>query len=134
MAEERQESAPKAVEEQPEAPPKPKPRPRFGHDPDETRRVVFARIRVRFYRALDYLSIFAYIVVVYGAAVAADYVFFEGLVHLLKRSADESPFIALMLHYFKVGLALIAMGLGAVHAGHSAWSQWKLDRELSKEG
>ena len=95
---------------------------------------MLARIRVRFFRALDYLSLFAFIIVVYGAAVVLDYAFFEGLVHLLKRSADESPFIASLLHYFKVGLALIAMGLGAVHAGHLARSQWRLDRELSKEG
>ena len=108
---------PEAAEGSPEA----QPRSLFVHDPEETRCVVFARIRVRFYRALDYLSLFAFVIVVYGAAVVADYAFFEGLIHLLERIADASPFIALLLHYFKVGLALIAMGLGAVHAGHSAW-------------
>ena len=108
------------------------PKPRFGHDPDETRRIVVARLRVRFWRAIDYLSIFAFTLVVYSAAVAADFLFFEFLSRLLSIDAREYPVVAAAFRIFKTGLALLAILLGCVHAAHSAISQVRLDRELIK--
>ncbi len=113
---------------------KAKPKPRFGHDPDETRRVVVARLRIRFWRAIDYLSIFAFTLVVYSAAVAADFLFFEFLSRLLSLDAREYPVVAAAFRIFKISLALLAILLGCVHAAHSAFNQFRLDRDLSREG
>jgi hypothetical protein len=118
----------------PQSSAKAKTKPRFGHDPGETRRVVVGRLVVRFWRAIDYLSIFVFTLVVYSAAVAADFLFFEFLSRLLTIDAKEYPLVALAFRVFRIGLALLAILLGCVHATHSAIKQIRLDHELSKEG
>jgi hypothetical protein len=119
-----------------EAPPRPRPqaRPRFGHDPDETRRVVWGRMRVRFWRTLDYLSLFASMLVIYGAAFGSEYLLAEGLSAMLARDVGESQVVAVAFRIFKVGLALLTIFLGTVHAFRSARSQLELDRKLTGEG
>jgi hypothetical protein len=118
----------------PQSSPKAKSKPRFGHDPAETRRVVVGRLLVRFWRAVDYLSIFAFTLVVYSAAVAADFLLFHFLSLLRALDAREYPLVASAFRVFRIGLAFLAILLGCVHATHSAIKQIRLDRELAKEG
>jgi len=96
--------------------------------------VVVGRLVVRFWRAVDYLSIFVFTLVVYSAAVVADFLFFEFLSRLLTNDATEYPLVALAFRIFRISLALLAILLGCVHATYSAIKQIRLDRELSKEG
>ena len=114
--------------------PRARPKPRFGHDPDETRRVVLSRIRVRAWRTLDYLSIFAFALIVYGAAFGAEYLLAEWLSLLLAKVVRDSRVVAVAYRVFKVGLALLTITLGTVHAYRSARAQLELDRKLMCEG
>ena len=92
------------------------------------------RITARYYRALDYLSVYIFIIVVYGGAVASDYLLFIILWGLLKDDVQKYPLVASGLDYARIGLALLFISSAVIHGVISTYSQVKLDLVLSKEG
>ena len=95
---------------------------------------MLARLQVRFWWFVDYASIFAASAAIVAVAVLVDFAFFNLLSYLLAGDARDSPTVAAALHYFKVGIALLSMALGVVHALHSAVEQWQLEDRLKKGG
>jgi hypothetical protein len=95
---------------------------------------VLARINRRFYRALEYLSIFAFILVVYGSAVLFDYVLFNLMWYLLRDDVNKYPIVAQGFDYARVGLALLFIASAVVHGILSTITQIQLDIKLAQEG
>ena len=91
------------------------------------------RAKKRFYRALDQLIIYAFILVVYGGAVGVDYLMFLYLWWLLGEQVREYPFVALAMDYARIGLAVLFIIGAFVHGVISTISQVKLDLALSRE-
>ncbi len=92
------------------------------------------RLKDRFYRAIDYLSIYTFILVVYGGAVVTDYLLFLLLWSLLQDEVNKYPLVALGLDYARIGLALLFIASAVIHGAISTYSQIKLDIALAKEG
>lgn len=92
------------------------------------------RVVSRYYRALDYLSIYAFILVVYGGAVVTDYLLFLLLWALLGEEVKLYPIVTAAFHYARIGLALLFIATAIIHGFISTTSQIKLDLKLAKEG
>lgn len=92
------------------------------------------RIKSRFYRALDYLSIYIFIIIVYGGATIAEYLLFSLLWLLLSEDVQKYPIISLALDYARIGLGLLFISSAFVHGALSTYHQIKLDFRLAKEG
>ena len=92
------------------------------------------RLLDRLYRAVDYLSISAFILVVYGSAVITDYLLFLLLWFLLSDDVKNYPLVAVGFDYARIGLALLFITGAVIHGGISTYSQVKLDIRLAKEG
>jgi hypothetical protein len=92
------------------------------------------RISDRFFRALDYISIFAFIFLVYGTAVFFDYLLFGLLWRLLSDDVNKYPIVALGFDYARIGLALLFIAGAIVHGIISTISQIQLDIKLAQEG
>lgn len=92
------------------------------------------RLSARFYRAVDYVSIYIFVLVVYGGAVVTDYLLFALLWLLLRDEVTKYPLVALGLDYARIGLALLFILSAVVHGTISAYSQIKLDIKLSRQG
>lgn len=88
----------------------------------------------RFYRALDYLSIYAFILVVYGGALITDYLLFLLIWTLLKEDVEKYPIVAQGFDYARIGLALLFIAGAVIHGIISTISQIRLDYTLSQEG
>lgn len=92
------------------------------------------RLISRLYRAFDYLSIYVFILVVYGGAVISDYLLFLLLWSLLGADIQKYPLVATGFNYARIGLALLFITSAVIHGMISTYSQVKLDIKLSKEG
>jgi len=89
--------------------------------------------RRRLIRAVDYLSLYLFIVVVYGGAIVADYVIFSLMWWLVSEDAKTYPLVAELLDYARIGLAILFIAGAVIHGILSTASQVKLDYGLSKE-
>ena len=96
--------------------------------------IIKSRLRSRLYRALDYLTIYLFILVVYGGAVITDYLLFLLLWALLGADVREYPLVAMGFQYARIGLALLCIVSAVIHGIISTYSQVKLDIKLSQEG
>lgn len=97
------------------------------------RKRIKQRLLDRFYRAVDYLSIYAFILVVYGGAVITDYLLFLLLWSLLNNDVNKYPMVASGLDYARIGLALLFIAGAVSHGVISTYSQIKTDITLAKE-
>ena len=88
----------------------------------------------RYFRALNYLSIYAFILVVYSGALATDYLLFLLVEWLLRDDVQRYSLVALWFDYARTGLALMLIVSAFVHGIISTYSQVKLDLMLSREG
>lgn len=95
---------------------------------------VLGRVRERFFRALDYLSLFAFILIVYGSAVICDYLLFYLMWFLLSDDVAKYPIVAQGFDYARIGLALLFITSAVVHGILSTVSQVQLDIKLAREG
>lgn len=88
----------------------------------------------RFYRALNYLTIYLFIIVVYGGALVTDYLLFALMEWLLKVNVERYPVVALGFDYARIGLAALFIIAAVFHGIISTINQMKLDIQLSREG
>ena len=88
---------------------------------------------LRFERIKNYLSIYLFILIVYGGALITDYLLFELMAWLLRDVVAAYAIVATWFHWLNVGLALFAMVAALVHGVISTISQVKLDIKLSGE-
>lgn len=79
------------------------------------RSAVMRRLHHRLWRAIDYLSIFIFILVVYVGAVITDYALFFVLWTLVSDDVKKYPLVAMALDYARIGLALLLIMSGTIH-------------------
>jgi hypothetical protein len=91
------------------------------------------RVTKRFFRALDYVSIFMFVVIVYGSAVIADYILFLLIWSLLREEVAKYPIVSSAFDYARIGLALLCIAGAIIHGILSTYNQIKIDIELAKE-
>jgi hypothetical protein len=85
-------------------------------------------------RALNYLSIYAFVIVVYGGAILSDFILFELVARLLVAEIQQNGMVAHWFYLARTGLALLSIFLAVVHAIIATIRQLQLDWKLSKEG
>jgi hypothetical protein len=90
------------------------------------------RLRQRFFRALNYLSLYAYIIVVWGGALLTDYLLLWLIAWLLREDIARYPIVALWFDYARISLAFLLIILAVVHGILSTISQIKMDWALSR--
>ncbi|MBI4785456.1 MAG: hypothetical protein HY782_00185 [Chloroflexi bacterium] len=101
-------------------------------DLENAEQIARRRIRDRFWRALDYLSLFAYIFVVYTGAVVLDFLLFSVIQFLLQSDIAQYPFVALWFERVKIGLALLLLLAAFIHGVFSTVSQIRFDIDTAK--
>lgn len=94
---------------------------------------VMRRIRDRYFRALNYVSIYVYVILVYGGALISDYFLFWLISRLLSEDIRQYPVIALWFNYVRIGLAWSLIVCAITHGFLSTYKQVKLDIALSRE-
>ncbi|HEX6289644.1 MAG TPA: hypothetical protein VFZ66_10665 [Herpetosiphonaceae bacterium] len=92
------------------------------------------QIRGRYYRALNYLSIYLFIIVVYGSGLIVDYLLFSLMWWLLDEEVQRYYLVATGFDYARIGLAMLFIVSAIVHGSLSTYSQIQLDIALFKEG
>jgi hypothetical protein len=99
-----------------------------------TREAVLQNIKRRYYRALNYLSIYVFIIVVYGGALLTEYALFALMTWLLRDDVAKYSLVAIWFDYARIGLALLFIFSGVAHGIISTVGQIRLDLALSREG
>ena len=77
--------------------------------------IVRLRLLGRLYRAFDYLTIYIFILVVYGGAVISDYLLFLLLWSLLGADIKQYSIVAIGFDYARIGLALLFISSAVIH-------------------
>jgi hypothetical protein len=95
---------------------------------------VYRQIRRRLFRGLNYLSIYVFIIIVYGGALLTDYLLFALISWLLQEDIQRYQLVADWFDYARIGLALLLIICAVTHGLISTYTQVKLDIELSREG
>lgn len=91
------------------------------------------RVIQRLYRAVDYLSIYTFICIVYGSSLIASSLLFQLIWFLLSEEVATYPTINLAFHYARIALALLSIVCAVIHGIISTYSQIKLDLRLARE-
>ena len=87
----------------------------------------------RGFRAINYISIYVFIFVVYGGALFTDYGLFSLMWWLLSEDVKQYGIISLLFDYTRIGLALLFIATAIIHGVISTYSQIKLDITLMHE-
>lgn len=89
--------------------------------------------RIRFFRALNYISIYFFILVVYGGLLIFDYFLFQIMWWVISPDATKYPLISSALDFAKMGLGLLFILGALIHGFISTYSQIQLDLKLLEE-
>ncbi len=84
-------------------------------------------------RAIRYLGLYLYIIVVYGGLLLTDYSIFRLVAWVIRDEIEKHHALALLFDYLNVGLALFIMLGALVHGLLSLVTLIKLDMALSRE-
>lgn len=95
---------------------------------------VRAKVEDRLYRALNYVSIFVFILIVYGGALITDYLLFQLMWALLSEEIQQYPVVEQAFSFARIGLALMFIAGAVIHGMLSTYSQVRLDISLMNEG
>jgi len=97
-------------------------------------KAIFLRnCRGRFYRGLDYLTLFVYVVIISISALLADYAIILVIELTVASDVSRYPIVSEAFKWFKIGSAFLVLVAAAVHAFFSAWSQIKFEAEVAAE-
>lgn len=99
-------------------------------DPKE---VFSQNLRSRFYKVLDYFSLFSYIVLVSIGALVADTIIVFVIKQTIINTVNEYPIVKLAFDWFQIGSAFLALFGAMVHAVFSAWSQLQFELQSMRE-
>jgi hypothetical protein len=91
------------------------------------------RIRERFWYTLNYLSIFAFVLIIYSFALLTDYLLLLLITWLLQDAVKQYSVVALWFDFAQIGLALLTILLAVTHSTLSVIAQLKIELTLSRE-
>lgn len=101
--------------------------------PDDPKKIFLHNFWSRYYRALDYLTLFIYSLVVSSAAFLVDY-FLVFIVKLVVTSAvSQYPQVSIMFDWFQIGSAALALVVAFIFSFFSAFSQVRFAYDTSRE-
>ncbi len=92
-----------------------------------------ARIRKRFWRALDYISIYVFVLVVWGGVLIVDYALLLLIENILEEDIRRYPLVALWFDRAKIGLALLTVATAVFHGIISTIGQIRMDVATARE-
>lgn len=98
----------------------------------DPRRTWLQNVRIRFYRGLDYLTLFLYVVVVSVGALLADYLIVFAVERTVASAVAKYPVVALAFDWFQIGSAFLVMMGAATHAVFSAYSQFRFEADTAR--
>jgi hypothetical protein len=90
-------------------------------------------LRTRFYKALDYLTLFVYVVVVSVGALVADYFIVYAIQLTVLPAVLKYPIVSQAFDWFQIGSAFLALIAAGIHAFFSVYSQVKFEVQTAKE-
>jgi hypothetical protein len=95
------------------------------------------QVKVRFYRLLNYIVLFIFILLVNGGLLATDFILFSMVEWFLHNDVQKYPFLETWFNYVKIALAFLVLLAAVVHGILSMISQvrldWMISRELERE-
>ena len=92
-----------------------------------------SRLRELLWHASNYLSIYIYILVIYGGALVTEYVLLALIEFLLGPDVEQYPIFASVFDYLRVGLGLLVAVMAVLHAVIITFNQVRRDMELSRK-
>jgi uncharacterized Tic20 family protein len=91
------------------------------------------KARRRFYRALNYLTIYLFVLIVYGGAIVTDFALFQLILWLIAEDATKYPLVALWLDMARIILAILLVIFALVHGIFSTVQQFRMDWGMFRE-
>lgn len=82
---------------------------------------------------LDYLTLFAYVVVVTVGALVANYLIIFAIERTVAETVSKYTVVSKAFDWFQIGSAFLIMIGAAIHAIFSAWSQIRFEVETGRE-
>jgi len=105
-----------------------------GDEPTADPGQVFRRhLRWRWFRALDYLSLFLYALVISTGALVVDYVLFLVIKLVVSDAVAGYPVVTVWFDWFQIGSAFLVFIVAFIHAIFSAYSQIRFEIETAKQ-
>jgi hypothetical protein len=91
------------------------------------------QIQIRFWRTLNYLSIFVFIIVIYSGFFLTEYILLREVAAFLAEDVREFSIIDIWFKNARIGLAFLMMLVAFVHGIIATYEQMKIDRAISSE-
>lgn len=114
--------------------PAPSPEDKAGSD---VASIFRKQVKVRFYRLLNYIALFLFILLVNGGLLATDFILFSMVEWFLHNDVQKYPLLAMWFDYVKIALAFLVLLAAVVHGILSLVTQvridWKISRELERQ-
>lgn len=99
--------------------------------PRDAKQQFTRNFRVRLYNALDYLTLFTYVLIVTIGALGADLIMVRAIEMVVNDSIAQYQIVRQAFDWFRIGSAfLIFVGAG-LHAVFSAWSLLRVEVEAA---
>jgi hypothetical protein len=92
-----------------------------------------SQMGIRFWRALNYLSVFLFIIVVYSGFFLTEYILLREVAAFLAEDVKEFPIIDIWFKNARIGLAFLMMIVAFIHGIIATYEQVKIDRAISAE-
>ncbi len=97
------------------------------------RDIFLKNFRGRFYKGLDYLSLFLYALIVAVGAFLADFILIAVLEFLIASTISKYPVVAIAFDWFQIGSASLTLVTAFVFVLFSALSQMRFAYEVNIE-
>ena len=91
------------------------------------------QIYLRFWRTLNYLSIYAFIIVVYSAFFFTEYLLLREVEKFLHEDVEKFPLVSIWFDNARIGLAFLIMIVAFTHTVIATVSQMRIDATISSE-
>jgi hypothetical protein len=99
-------------------------------DPPDKSNKLKAELQERLWQAINYLSIFIFIIIVYSGFFFTEYILLKEVSYFLSDEVTEFPLVKLWFDNARIGLAFLVMVVAVVHGILATWSQIKIDFNL----
>jgi hypothetical protein len=99
----------------------------------DPREAFLKNLKSRFYRVLDYFSLFLYIVLISVGALLADSAIVFAIERTIASAIVKYPIVKQCFDWFQIGSAFLALFGALIHALFSAWSRIQFELETMRE-
>jgi hypothetical protein len=100
---------------------------------EEPKQQFLRNLRLRWYKALDYLALFGYVAVVSVSALVADYIIMLAIERTVSAAVAQYTIVSQAFGWFQIGSSFLVLIGAATHAIFSVYSQVRFEVEAAKE-